>query len=188
MFEFLGFGRNKESTPAAQRPPAAAESASAAPKNLDKQREMLRLALSAVLRRHGIPSQWIGCDITPLAQPAATEVLLTQLTLLHWHDALMHYAPALQDELFKEIHLFDHSVRAESFLFVWKFAPQSGHPTGPLPAPEFWTAPAQAPVAAPLPAAAIPAEPRPKFDLPKSALDDGDDDQGFPATQVRDRI
>lgn len=189
MFEFLRFGRAKD----VMKSNVVVAPINGQSKNSDKRREMIRLALNSVLRRHGIASQWIGCEFVSMARPGGADVMLTQLVILRWHDGLMRYAPELQDELFKEIHLFDKSALASNFLFVWKFAPDCGYPNGKLPEPEFWTSrhdltsvEAGSPVKSGI-AVAITAAPVVKFDLPKSKRDDDDRDNGFAATQIVDQ-
>ena len=200
MFEFL-FGRSKKNL----KPQVDVETFSAQPKKNDIRVEMVRLALKSMMRRHGIPLHWIGCEIEPMAPSGDSDVLLIQLVLLKWNDALMCHAPELQKQFLTEIQFFDNSAQAANFLIVWKFAPDCGCPHDTLPDAGFWATSAEAPVplAQPVPvtslaAAAAPAVvlapaaseppaavlPAAKFDLPKSKLDDDEGDDGFPATQI----
>ena len=144
---------------------------------------MIRLALSGVLRRHGIPSQWLGCEVSPVALLGVPEGVMIQLVIHKWHDGLVQYAPALQSELMKEIHLFDKNFFEPESLLVWKFAPDCGYPNVKLPEPGYWTLSADNQNR--LPPADVKA-PAVKFDLPKSELDEeNDDDSGFAPTQIR---
>lgn len=200
MFEFL-FGRSRKNL----KPQVVVETVSAQPKKNDIRLEMIRLALKSVLRRYGIPIPWIGCEMMPMAPSGDTDVLLIQLVLLKWHDALMRYAPELQKQFLTEIQFFDNTAEAANFLIVWKFAPDCGCPNDKLPEAGFWATSAEEPVplvqpvpitslgaaAAPavMPAPAAPAPPAAvlpaaKFDLPKSKLDEDEGDDGFPATQI----
>jgi hypothetical protein len=200
MFEFL-FGRSKKNL----KPQVVVETVSVQPKKNDIRLEMIRLALKSVLRRYGIPIPWIGCEMVPMAPSGASDVLLIQLVLLKWHDALMRYAPELQKQFLTEIQFFDNSAEAANFLIVWKFAPDCGCPHDKLPEAGVWTSSAEEPAAReqPVPVtppavalapavALVPAAPAPpsavlpaaKFDLPKSKLDEDDCDDGFPATQI----
>ncbi len=202
MFEFL-FGRSKKKP----EPQLAVETFSAQPKKNDIRVEMVRLALKSVLRRYGIPVHWIGCEIKPMASSDDSDVLLIQMVLLKWNDALMCYAPELQKQFLTEIQFFDNTSEAANFLVVWKFAPDCGCPHDKLPETGFWAAVAeesaplvQAVPATPLAAAVAVAPavtlasaasappsavlPAAKFDLPKSKLDEDEGDDGFPATQI----
>ncbi|PIY29277.1 MAG: hypothetical protein CO105_11945 [Comamonadaceae bacterium CG_4_9_14_3_um_filter_60_33] len=201
MFEFL-FGRSKKNL----KPPAVVEAVNFQPKNNEIRLEMVRLALKSVLRRYGIPIQWIGCEIEPMPASGDSDVLLIQLVLLKWHEALMRYASELQKQFLTEIQFFDNTAHATNFLIVWKFAPDCGCPHDKLPEAAFWATAAEeqpvplaqsasatplaaaaasaatlAPPAAIAPAAVLPAA---KFDLPKSKLDEVEGDDGFPATQI----
>ncbi len=193
MFEFLGFGRTGQTMGDETKPKVAVEPVGTQVKSVDKQREMIRLSLSGILRRNGIPSQLIGCEVSPISRPGSPESVLIQLVVLKWHDGLMRYAPEVQSELLKEIHLFDKTTVDSDFLFVWKFAPGCGYPHGKLPAPAFWSS-----VTSPVEALPVVTEklhttatkqtaPAVKFNLPKSNFDDDDDrDSGFAATQIGD--
>ncbi|PKO61073.1 MAG: hypothetical protein CVU24_10280 [Betaproteobacteria bacterium HGW-Betaproteobacteria-18] len=188
MFEFFRFGRAKEPL----KSKVMVEPASDQPKKSDLRREMIRLALKSVLRRYGIPFQWIGCEVVPMARSGDSQLMLIQLVLRKWHEGLMSYAPELQNQLLNEIQFFDSNAEAANFLFVWKFAPDCGYPNGQLPEPGFW-GPAidSTPGEQGLPVkssidAAIKAVPTAKFDLPKSKLDDEDRVDGFAATQIFD--
>ena len=200
MFEFLGFGRSRKTRAETLKPQAVMESGNAKSSNHKKQREMVRLALNSVLRRHGMASSWIGCEFAALARADAADVMLVQLVVLKWHEGLLRYTPDLQNELLNDMRLSDTSIVPSDFLFVWRVAPDCGYAFGELPGPDYWTAalpvasPDQGATAAPAISAAAaaistaaPAKPTVKFDLPKSDLDDDDNDHGFAATQIQSR-
>jgi hypothetical protein len=75
MFEFLGRNRAKESKVPEPTVHPVAEPTSEPPMSSNKQREMIRLALSGVLRRHGIPSQWLVCEVSPGPATSLTGVV-----------------------------------------------------------------------------------------------------------------
>jgi len=200
MFEFLGFGRSRKTRAETLKPQAVMESGNAKSSNHKKQREMVRLALNSVLRRHGMASSWIGCEFAALARADAADVMLVQLVVLKWHEGLLRYTPDLQNELLNDMRLSDTSIVPSDFLFVWRVAPDCGYAFGELPGPDYWTAalpvasPDQGATAAPAISTAAPAistaasaKPTVKFDLPKSDLDDDDNDHGFAATQIQSR-
>jgi hypothetical protein len=190
MFDFFGLGRSKSDagTQTAQSTPVPRTGLPSA-----TQREMVRLTLHNVLKRHGIPVHWISGEIAPVYIPQHGESLLLQLVVLKWHDALMLYAPALQQELLDGLKRFDPSADASKYLFAWGFAPQCGCPHATLPEPAFWSA---ATIAVTATLTSTPLEPaptlespkaKPKFDLPPTAADrKGDSDSGFASTQIND--
>lgn len=206
MFDFLSRSRTKpDKTPPMAVPAPTAPAASPASPSTT-QREMVRLTLHNVLRHNGIPGNWISCDMVPIQLPQHGNTLLLQLVVHHWHDALMHYAVALQQEFLAGLKHFDPHVDPQSYVFSWKFAPDCGCPHTQFPAHAVWSTPASPHAASlgkatptmPVPiaplapsvttAATAMAAAKPKFDLPPTAADlrqdDDDDDHGFAATQI----
>ena len=161
----------------------------------DIQRELVRVVLKDTMRQHGIPSGWVGCEVTVLprragsgmgnnmgngaASPAveAREALFIHLVIMKWNDALVHFAPALQQQLMQALDRFEPVVDHSKYVVAWRFSPQCGCPYQRLPDPMFWTQDAipALPGAAPVRPAAVVAPvvvaSKPKFDLPPSSLD-----------------
>lgn len=175
MFGFFSFGQRKKV------------------KNLDKQREMIRVALNTVLRRRNISPRSIGCEVMPMCRTAEAGVTLVQLVMLSWNEALLQDASDLESELFEVICLFTRNTRKADFLFLWKFALDKSQADHRVPIASSIDPPSEpkndalnltvTPKLVPLPKA----EPTVKFDLPRTALDDEEDehrDSRFPATIV----
>ncbi len=196
MFEFFfGFGRSRRSRNEDTKIGVLTERGSAKSKKNERQREMIQLALNTVLRRRGLSSQVLGCELVLMPRVGAADVMLTQLVMHEWQEGLMRDAPDLQNELFDEIHRFDGSVRGGDFLFVWKLAfggrtalakVREPHQVAQRPAPR---SPAPGLALVPGLAGAAIARAAVKFDLPRSALDreDIDHDHGFAATLIASR-
>jgi hypothetical protein len=207
MLEFLGFGRakndahnthdNTDTIPATRPMPGEYPTPT--------QREMVRLTLHTLLKRHGIPVNWLGAEMGAFPTAVDPDAILLQLIIQHWHPGFGLYAPALQSELMEGLKRFDPTATATRYHIHWKFAQDSGCPHASLPESAYWTQPAAAakpavraaPLASATPVAPLPMQPmpahRPKFALPESQADhhsgdDGDDDpdQGFAATQMHD--
>lgn len=197
MFDFLSRGRPKSTAPAAASAPNAAT-----PPPSAAQREMVRLALHSMLRHKGIPGNWLSCETTPMHIAGQGDAVLVQLKVLKWHDALMHYAPALQQALIEGLTHFDANATASKYHFSWVFAPDCGNPHAQFPEASFWHPSTAGPtIAHPIATAQTTATPigststaaatKPKFDLPATTADlrnaqDEDDDHGFAATQIND--
>ena len=194
MFDFLSRGNPKASNSAKEARAAVSRTKSAPPSAA--QREMVRLTLHSVLRQRGIPGNWLTCETIPVQIAEQGEAVLVQLVVLKWHDALMQYAPALQQGMLESLKQFDSSASASKYHFSWTFAPNCGCPYTQFPEPSTWNA-----STTPAPMAAIqaisaasavrPTATKPKFDLPATAADlrkhdDDDDDHGFAATQIND--
>ena len=166
MFEFLNRGRSRGD----KKTPDAGPSTS--PQTMQfsaTQRDMARLTLQHLLRHHAIPASWVRGELVPIHIPGEGEALLLQMEVMHWNDALVLHALALQNELLQGLRRFDPASNGTRYLFSWKFHPDCGCPYTQMPAPDFWssqpgTIPAMRPTA--------PAE-----------MHD-DDDHGFAPTQI----
>lgn len=209
MLDFLGFGRAKADSHAREEAqdtvpatrPAADEFPSAT------QREMVRLTLHTLLKRHGLPAGSVGAELTAFSTPSEPEALLLQLVILKWHEGFVRYAPALQNELLEGVKRFDPTATGGKYVIVWRYATGAGQPELQLPDASYWSqpeghkGPSSAPVAHPFsatpkaPPLAGPSlrQPTPMppthFDLddPVDHDDDDDDrDNGFAATQLHD--
>ena len=197
MLEFFGFGRNKaEVVDAGDTLPVARPAPGEYPTLT--QREIVRMALHTLLKRHGIPAAWLHAEIVAHPTPDEPEGLLLQLTVVHWHAGFGLYAPALQHELLEGLKRVDPSNTASKYQILWKYAADCGCPHTSLPGASYWTAlaprpatataafNASAPARPPLPMQPMPAHRPKKFDLPSLPDDDDDGDNGFAATQMHD--
>ncbi|MEI7536079.1 MAG: hypothetical protein WCJ76_02655 [Comamonadaceae bacterium] len=176
MFGFFAMGRRRKA------------------RHYEKQREMVRVALNSVLRRRGIATASIGCELLPLSRPGASEVILVQLLIRTWDERLIHEAVDLENELFDVICLYSRSTRNADFLINWKFAIDKADASKASESKSGAAKPepkgAEPGVALPPKLSAVPSiMPAIKFDLPKTDLDLDDDERhheyGFPATVIR---
>ncbi|MBZ4209919.1 MAG: hypothetical protein LAD29_02235 [Rhodoferax sp.] len=176
MFGFFGLGRRRRA------------------RQHETQREMVRVALNSVLRRRGMATSSIGCELLSLSRPGASEVMLVQLLIRAWEERLIHEAVDLEAELFDVICLYSRSAATTDFLVSWKFAidradaSKSSESKSAAAKPEPKSA--EPSLAMPPKLAAVPSTvPAFKFDLPKTDLDLDDDQRhheyGFPATVIR---
>jgi hypothetical protein len=175
MFNFLGFGQRKKA------------------KAAEKQREMIRVALNTVLRRRNIPPRAMGCEVMPMSRIGAADVTLVQLVLLSWNEGLMQETNDLENELFEVICMFTRNTRRADFLFLWKLALEKGQADNKGPRANLADAGSE-PASAPQNLSGAPKlvpvpkiERSVKFDLPRTALDEDDDDHRdsrFPPTVV----
>jgi hypothetical protein len=194
MFKFLGFGRNSNSNKGTPARDGNSSPAGLTVQHTDIQRELVRVVLKDVMRHHGVPSAWLGCEVTVMSRKSQNQDLLVHLVVMRWSEALLRYAPVLQQQLLEGLDRFDPGVDHSKYIVSWRFSPVCGCPQVRMPNPQFWlaadapVAPVLAPVATltsparptptPAPAAAsaqiqaaAPAVVKPKFDLPKSEMD-----------------
>lgn len=158
MFKFLRTDQDKK-TPvgsplANSSPPVSGRSQSPS----TTVRELIRVVLRDSLRGNGIPTDWIGCELTPRSDDSEDGGQLIQLVINRWHEELMAYTPLLQQQFLQGLQRFDPTGDHSRHLVVWKFSRTCGYPRTAMPSPEFWLAKPTAPAKA-------------KFDLPPSSMD-----------------
>ena len=104
MFKFL---RHSVPTDAADSRPAAHPAPHSVPPSVrphaDIQRELVRVVLKDTVRRHGIPSEWLACEVNTVPQGPQGEELHIQLVVMQWHELLMRYARALELQLLRAL-------------------------------------------------------------------------------------
>lgn len=140
------------------------------------QRELVRVVLKDMLRQHGVPGSWLGCEVLVSPKRVSDEDLVIQLVILKWNEALLRYAPALERQLLLDLDRFDPSVDHSRYLVSWRFAPDCGCPVSEMPDPKFWLqaahpAPPVEPIAILDRRRSKRAKRTQKFDLPDSDYD-----------------
>ncbi|HOZ63428.1 MAG TPA: hypothetical protein PK497_03420 [Burkholderiaceae bacterium] len=196
MLKIFGFGQAKPARPTDAGPsafPATMQHSGASSvfpdtaQHTSTQRELVRVVLKDTLRLRGIPSGLIGCEVNVASRIAGKEELSVQLVLLKWNEAVLHYAPVIQQELIKNLDRFDPAVSHANYVYSWRFGPEYECPIQSMPTPDAWNskvepvklAPVATVMATPTP---VPPAPKPKFDLPSSERDSMPSD--FAPTQV----
>jgi len=162
MFGFLKRDKPKASS-VSQRPSELGPNTTQ--QHTDIQRELIRVVLKDTLRLHSVPAGWLTCEVVVVPRRAGHEDLIIQLIVLKWNQTLLQCALALEQELLLGLDRFDPSVDHSRYIVSWRFAPSCGCPLSRMPEGHVWLAPA--PPATP---------PRPKFDLPLSDRDFGNND------------
>lgn len=113
----------------------------------DVRRELIRVVLKDTLRQHGIPLDWLSCEVISIRRGVDQEELHIQLVLMKWHEHLLRYAAALQQQLLRGLDRFDPEIDHSKYVVSWRFAPDCGNPFVQMPEAKFWLAatPAKAP-------------------------------------------
>lgn len=157
VFQFLKGGRSRAPGPDSQlagaTPAPNSVSGHSVPSHTATHRELVRVVLRDTLRLHGMPIDWIGCEMS--AHPSRKGSLLIQMVVHHWHPDLMSYAPVLQKQFMLGLQRFDPTSDHGGHLVVWKFAADCGCPHVQMPTSDFWEGSAA----------------KPRFDLPPSGHD-----------------
>lgn len=167
MWKLFGFGKNTAVRPVppkggvmSVRPPAEPVTG-ATLQHSDVQRELVRVVLKDTLRKNGIPAGWIGCEVTGISHRNMDDELFVHLIVMQGNEALLQYAPALQQELMQGLDRFEPNVDHSNYVVSWLLSPDCGFKRTSLPAPSFWALDEVAQQAA-----LAPQKAKPKFDLP----------------------
>ncbi len=114
----------------------------------DVRRELIRVVLKDTLRQHGIPLDWLSCEVIAIRRGMDQEELHIQLVLMKWHEQLLRYGVALQQQLLRGLDRFDPEIDHSKYVVSWRFASDCGNPFAQMPEPKFWleATPAKAPV------------------------------------------
>ncbi|MEO8119557.1 MAG: hypothetical protein ABI606_09580 [Rhodoferax sp.] len=180
MFSFFNFGRFKSGDrkgPSTLLPVAVSENSQ---QHTATRRELIRTVLRETLKKHGIPSTWIGCETVMVMHRAGNVEYLTYLVVTKWNDHLMRFAPALQQQLCVGLCRFDSAANPSKYTFYWKFSTDCGCPVTVMPEPSFWAVKPifakdetsrQPGATTSYPVGAVPSVHRKKFDLPYSEYD-----------------
>ena len=136
MLDFLGFGktRHEEVDTAISTRTLAGAAPSA------NQRDIVRITLQTLLKRHGIAPSWLAAELIPISSPQEPDAWLIQIAVLHWHSGFGHYAVALQKELLDNLKRIDHGPRHAPYTVHWVYAADCGCPYTTVPSAAFWGA------------------------------------------------
>ena len=168
MWKLFGFGTEKTVRPVAKKTPMrGAQEPMETPtgatlQHTDVQRELVRVVLKDTLRKNGIPAGWVGCEVTGISHRNMDDELFVHLIVMNGNEAMLQYAPALQQDLMQGLDRFEPNVDHSNYVVSWLFSPDCGFKRTVLPAPSFWALDEAAQQAAMAPPAA-----KPKFDLPE---------------------
>lgn len=172
FLKFFGLGPAKPASAPDSR--LAAEPSMSTQSQTDIQRELIRVVLKATLRQHGIPTEWIGSDVTVIGRRSGgKKAFFVHLIVQEWNQALLNFAPELQNQLLLALDQFEPKVDHSNYIVSWRFSSECGCPYTRMPDPMFWMQDALPPPKQSLPGRAAQAghAARPKFDLPPSTWD-----------------
>lgn len=101
-------------------------------------RQLVQVVLSDVLRRSGIPADWIECQMMPVTSRTRGSGMYVRLVIKHWDDRLMHYAFAFQNELTRDIARFEPNATNWLHGISWQLDVVDSCPYPRLPDKSFW--------------------------------------------------
>ncbi|MEN9539804.1 MAG: hypothetical protein RLZZ126_2039, partial [Pseudomonadota bacterium] len=172
MFKLFGFGRQKtppEAVPSTRSEPA--NSALNTRQHTDMQREMVSVVLKDLLRTNGIPSVWMGCDVSAGSPRSRGADMQIRLVVRQWNEQLVLHLPIIQKLLVEGLDRFEPSVDHSAYKISWTMAADCGYPHSELPSPDSWLPTVGPTLAAGPDPQNAPVVAKPKFDLPPSEMD-----------------
>lgn len=86
-------------------------------------REVIRGALSELVRTHAIAHDTLVFDAFPLRRRTGEKEMHVQLIMLKWNESLLYKAPMLQHQLQLELGRYASAKGVSAFIVTWKFAP-----------------------------------------------------------------
>jgi hypothetical protein len=101
-------------------------------------RQLVHVLLRDVLRRHGVPSALVECQMLVVASRSRGAGMYVRLVLRQWDERLVRYAYAFQNALMADIVRFEPSAAEWLHGISWQFEFGSSCPYAELPEKSFW--------------------------------------------------
>ena len=111
-------------------------------------RQLVQVLMRDVLRKHGIPPQWIECQMLVVSSRSRGPGLYARLVIKHWDERLMTYVFAFQRELLADIARFEPKASVWLHGISWQLEMDDTYPYTTLPDKAFWQEPAKKPAQA----------------------------------------
>lgn len=108
-------------------------------------RRLIQVVMRDLMRRNGLPQNWIECHIKITDGESKDNSIALQLVLLHWDERLIHYLPALENELIADIKRFEPDASKWIENVSWQLAPVNACPYKYLPDKKVWLEPTPKP-------------------------------------------
>lgn len=102
-------------------------------------RQLVQVLMRDVMRRHGISSSWIECQLLVVASRTRGAGLFVRLVVRHWDQRLINHMYAFQQTLMTDITRFE--PRATDWLhgMSWQLEVEGSCPYTVLPEKAFWS-------------------------------------------------
>ena len=138
-------------------------------------RQLVQVLLRDLLRRSGIPPQWVECQMQVVSSRNKGAGMVVRLVVKHWDARLMNYTFAFQNELMSDISRFDPEAPNWLQGMSWQLEVAGSCPFTSLPNRQFWAetekspvqASAQPPQVVPVVQATQEAADKPRFEAPR---------------------
>lgn len=106
-------------------------------------RQLVQVLLRDVLRRSGVPSDWVECHMLPVSSRKRGHGMYVRLVMRHWDPRFVNYAFAFQKTLLTDIERFDPESSSWLYGISWQFDVEGSCPYTAMPERSFWKQPVQ---------------------------------------------
>jgi hypothetical protein len=100
-------------------------------------RELVQVVLRDMIRKHGIPSDWMDCRILSAMTRRRVPGMHVQLIVRQGHDELLNYVYAFQESFLREIEKFEPRYQDWLLSLAWQFEGK-GSLGSAMPDPAKW--------------------------------------------------
>jgi hypothetical protein len=143
------FGFFKKRAPAAAPPPHAvpqmppvtpSQEPSSSISSTDVRVELVRAVLKDTMRDHGLPSDWLRCEVQALPGNKGNNngPLHIRIIMSKWSGTLLKYTMALERLILTGLDRYDPAVDHSGYSVSWQFSKECACPFPTMPAPETW--------------------------------------------------
>lgn len=108
-------------------------------------REVVHVVLREVMRKHGIPSDWIECRILSGLTRQQKAGIHVQFIVLKGEAQLLDYVHAFQDSFWSEVEKYEPRARDWLFSVAWQFEGNARAGLADMPRFEGWDEDTKAP-------------------------------------------
>jgi hypothetical protein len=138
--------------------------------------QLIHVVLRSALRRHGLPSNWIECQVLQDSSRRSGAGLSVRLIVRHWDDRLMQHLLAFERAFRTDVERYEPSASQWLHGISWNIQPINECPHKEMPDKSFWlSTPLLKQVDEPMPLTARAEESRPaaklKFEATRSSED-----------------
>lgn len=101
-------------------------------------RELLRITVRDVARDHGIPPEWLGCEVLAISKQGKTSFQV-KVVINQWDEQLLLFARAFELAYAARLRRVSPAAGAALRAMVWSIAEGAACPYDKLPEKEFWS-------------------------------------------------
>ena len=148
--QVLGKGERAAATTAPRDNPATIQEGSES----GLRRHLVQVLMRDLLRRHGIPPEWIDCQMMIVSSRSKGSGMYIRLVVKHWDERLLNYANAFQKELLADLTQFEPQAAVWLHGVSWQLEVDGSCPYTALPDRSFWVGQKAGPAASVAAAAA----------------------------------